>query len=109
MNKRKQKKYRKKLYKNLIEDVALEISLDSKWREKIFNLSLNKKIEISYVMPLEIPESIKKETVNNKLKFSIMRVNSCEEHFDDGLEIFKFQSKEYPEIVRFTGNNPNVL
>lgn len=109
MNKRQRKKNRKKIYKELIEDVALEISLDTNWRKKIFELLPDVKIEISYLNSMELPKYIQKEMVKNKLEFLVMKENSCEEYFDNGLEIFKFQSKEYPEIVRFSGNNPNII
>ena len=109
MNKRQKKKYRKNLYKTLIEDVALEISLDAKWRRKILEESSNTKIGISYLDFVELPKYIRKEIVYNKLEFWVMKVDSCEEYFDDNLAIFKFQSKEYSEIVRFSGNNPNVI
>lgn len=42
-----------------------------------------------------------------KLEFWVARVNSCEEYFDKELEIFKFQSEEFPQITRYTENNPN--
>lgn len=37
------------------------------------------------------------------------RVPSSKEYFDKGLEIFEFQSKECPTLIRYTGNNPNVI
>ncbi len=105
MNIRKKKKKRKKLYKDLIEDIALEISLDEYWRKKIMKQLINTKIEITYRNLSEIPEYIKKDMMRYKLEFWVMRVSSCKEHFDENLIIFKFQSKDYASIVRFTGNN----
>lgn len=108
MKKRQRKKFKKIIYEELIEDVTLEISLNSKWRRKIFKLLPNEVLEITYLNPMEIPEYIKKEIVQNKLEFLVMKVQKCEEKFDDELEIFKFQSKEYPQIIRFSANNPNI-
>ena len=108
MNYRQKKKKRKRLYKELIEDVALEISLDACWRKRIMEQLPNIEIRITYHEPDDLPKYIQKDIVNYKLEFGVMKVKSCKEHFDEGLEIFKFQSKEYPVIVRFTGNNASI-
>ena len=50
------KKLRRKLYKEFIEDVALEISLDAHWRKKIMRQAYNEKLEITYRNPIEIPK-----------------------------------------------------
>lgn len=65
----------------------------------------NEKLEISYRNPTAIPKYIQKDITIYKLEFEVMRVNSCREYFDKELEIFKFQSKEFPVIVRYTGNS----
>lgn len=70
--------------------------------------SYNEKFEISYRNPTEIPKYIRKDITSYKLEFEVMRISSCREHFDKELEIFKFQSKEFPVIIRYTGNNPKV-
>lgn len=108
MNRRQKKKLRKKLYKKFIEDVALEISIDSYWRKRLREKSYNEKLEITYRRPDEIPKYIRKEILLYKLEFEAMRTASCKEYFDEGLEIFAFQSKEFPSMIRYTGNNPNV-
>lgn len=68
----------------------------------------NEKLEISYRNPTEIPKYIQKDITIYRLEFEVMRVNSCIEYFDKELEIFKFQSKEFPVIVRYTGNSLKV-
>lgn len=108
MNCRQKKKVRRRLYKQFIEDVALEISLDAYWRKRILGRPYYKKLEITYRNPTEIPKYILKDITLYKLEFEVMRINSCREYFDKELEIFKFQSKEFPAIIRYTGNNPNV-
>jgi len=42
--------------------------------------------------------------VMNDLHFYITKVLECPEEFDEGLIIFKFESLEFPEIVRYSGN-----
>lgn len=70
--------------------------------------SYNEKLEITYRNPTEIPKYIQKDITIYKLEFEVMRIRSCKEFFDKELEIFKFQSKEFPAVIRYTGNNPKV-
>ena len=109
MNKRQRKKKRKEKYRELIEDIALDISLNSQWRKRIFKLPLNVSLEISYKYIYTLPEYIKEDIVFNKMEFYVMRVELSKRMFDIGLEIFKFQSKEYPEITCYSGNNPQII
>lgn len=108
MNRRQNKKQRKRLYKELIEEIALEISLDAFWRKKILRLPYGEKVDITYRNPTEIPKYILNDIIFHKLEFEVMRVASCREYFDKELEIFKFQSKDFPVIIRYTGNNPKI-
>ena len=68
----------------------------------------NEKLDITYRNLTEIPKYIQKDIRIYKLEFEVMRVRSCKEYFDKELEVFKFQSKEFPAIIRYTGNNPKV-
>ena len=45
----------------------------------------------------------------NNLQFIVKKVKLCPVQFDEGMIVFKFQSKEFPDIIRFSGNNPNVI
>ena len=89
--------------------MTFEISLDKKWRRSIFSSKENEKIIISYLDADGIPLYIKKRIVQERLEFFVSRINRCEEIFDEGMVIFMFQSKEFPDIVRYSGNNPEVL
>lgn len=109
MNGRQRKKLCRKLYCGLINDVALEISLDSYWRGIIFAAGYNSPIEFGSDDSEKLPEYIKNQIICNKLKFIVRKVSSCGENFDDGLVIFKFQSAEFKDIVDYSGNNPDVI
>ena len=78
------------------------------YRKRILRQPYNEKLEVTYRNPTEIPKYIFKYITIYKLEFEVMRVCSCREYFDKELEIFKFQSKEFPAIMRYTGNNPKV-
>ncbi len=97
------------LYDYFIEDVALEVSNDSFWRRKLFQSNYEVEYMLTFQEPHLIPEYIRKDICENKLEFCIMKVQSCPEDFDPGLIIFKFWSREYPNILRYSGNNENVF
>ena len=109
MNKRQKKKMRKKNHQTAIENVALEISLASNWRKRLFSHPCETKFEISYQKPEDIPPYIRTIIIRFRLEFYVSKVSSCCEKFDSGFEVFKFESKEFPKITRFSGNNPNVI
>lgn len=100
---------RKSIYLECISDVAMDISLSKIWRRQIFGLKKDDVLYISKSDEKIIPEYIKDVIVKNDLTFCVQIVDSCEVEFDDGLVIFKFYSKEYPEIVQYSGNNPSVI
>lgn len=99
----------KAIYKKIISDVAMEISIASEWRKKIFEMKENDILEISFNAPLQLPQYIREDIVKNELTFYVRVVKECPEEFDEGLVIFKFWAKEYPEICSYSGNNPDVL
>lgn len=99
---------RKKLYIKIIEDVALEISISSFWRKQIFE-SDKKPIRISFSDVQFLPEYIKEVITKNELSFVAKVVDECDERFDDGMIIFMFYSEEYPDVIAYSGNNPDVI
>lgn len=66
-------------------------------------------IDISYRDGDELPEYVREPILRHRLEFQAMRVESCPEYFDEGLEIFKFRSKEFPGITSYSGNNPDII
>lgn len=109
INHRKWRKHRKKLYTYYISDVALDISVESQLRGKLMFAEYDVPIDISYRAPDDLPEYIREPILRHRLEFQAMRVESCPEYYDDGLVIFKFQSKEFPKITSFSGNNPDII
>lgn len=98
----------KQIYKNNISDTAMEVSISSEWRKKIFQLKKGEFLTISYKRPDELPIYVRDEIILHKLTYCVEKSSDCPEKFDDGLVIFKFWAKEYPDIVRYSGNNSNI-
>ena len=100
---------REKIYTDYISDVAMEISISKLWRSRIFSLKPNQIIRISANDKIVLPQYIKDVIIDYDLIFCVQVVDECEENFDDGLIIFKFYSEEFPNIISYSGNNPNVI
>lgn len=99
----------RKIYSKNISDIALEISISSFWRKRIFNLPQNAVLVISANDKETIPEYVRDVIVNNRLTICVEVVDECEAEFDEDLIIFKFFSMEYPDITSYSGNNPKVI
>lgn len=99
---------RRNIYSNCINDIAIEISLSSIWRKRIFDLKKNEMLQLSSKDKDIIPEYIRDIILDNDLRFYIQIVDSCEEQFDEGLVIFRFCSAEFSEIAAYSGNNPEI-
>ena len=57
---------RRNIYSECIDDVAMEISLSSAWRKRIFSLQKNEKITISAGDGDSLPEYIRSTIIENK-------------------------------------------
>lgn len=98
----------KQIYKENITDTAMEVSISNEWRRKIFQLNKGEYLTISYRQPDELPDYVKNDIILHKLTYCVEIPSECPEKFDEGLVVFKFWAKEYPEIVRYSGNNPDI-
>ena len=99
---------RRNIYLECIDDVAMEISLSSAWRKRIFSLQKSEKITISAGDGDSLPEYIRSTIIDNKLRFTVCIADDCEERFDEGLVVFRFASAEFEDITALSGNNPAV-
>lgn len=100
---------RREIYERSISDTAMEISISRPWREKIFKLKKGEQLMISAERAEELPAYIRDEIILHGLTYYVCLADDCPEEFDDGLVVFKFIAKEYPDIVRYSGNNPKII
>lgn len=97
------KRIRKKIYSRYIDDIAVDISTDRKFRRALSGSPFEEKLEISrftawhcvYLRPI----------LKKNLTFYVEKVQSCPIAFDDDLTVFKFTAKGFPGLVRYSGNN----
>ena len=91
------------IYEESIEDIALEISIDKKFRKLLKDAQYGEQIEISSLTARHC--KYVSNVLSQGLVFIVEKVTNCPEHFDNGLTIFKFFSRDYPDIIKYTGNN----
>ena len=98
------KKYLYEIYSENIEDVALDISQTSYWRDKIFKSNYEERIIISKIDEEYIPQYIKHIFTELNLMFLVSKTEHCKELFDKDSIIFKFEALPFSSVVRFIGN-----
>jgi len=100
------KKRRRRLYKNWIVDIALDISTSIHWRELLFNSDYDERFLISSSSGVHLPSYPQDAIIKHNLQFYVSKVLTCPIQYfvDDSYIIFKFESVEFPEIVEYSGN-----
>ena len=96
------KRFKKKLYKRHIEDVALDVSCDNIFRKQLAGAEYGQRFEISPKTAAHI--DIFGNVFGGGLVYYVEKVHRCPVSFDDGLVIFKFTAKDFPEVAAYTGN-----
>ncbi len=91
-----------KIYRQCIEDVAMEISIDKIFRDRLLNASYGEQLEISQRTANHCKHL--NHILSKGLVFVVEKVYECTEMFDSDLTIFKFSAKDFPNITRYTGN-----
>lgn len=96
------KRFKKKLYKRHIEDVALDVSCDNVFRKTLAGAEYGQKFEVSPKTAAHI--DFFGNVFERGLVYYVEKVRCCPVSFDDGLVIFKFTAKDFPEVAAYTGN-----
>lgn len=93
------------LHEKYLADVVTEISQDSFWKKKIFWGRYEERFLITGRELEELPCLLWTSFSQYSLEFFVSKVHSCPETFEEGLVIFKFEAKEFPHIVSYSGNS----
>jgi len=103
------KKERVRLYSEYIYDIVIEVSQSNYWRRLLFSSDYDQKFLINSDSEFHSPKFIRPVLLEHNLRFYVSKVSECPEEFDEGLVIFKFEPLEFPEIIHYSGNNPDVF
>jgi len=94
-----------KLYEKYLDDVVIEVSQDSLWRERLFGGQYNEQFLLTFKELEELPCRLWTVFSQYGLEFFVSKVHSCPEEFDKELIIFKFEAKGFSHLVSYSGNN----
>lgn len=90
-----------KSHEKYIAEVVTAISQDSFWREKVVHGQYDEEFLITYKELEELPCSLWTVFSKYGLEFFVSKVEAIAETFIPGQVIFKFQAKDFPDIVRY--------
>jgi hypothetical protein len=99
----------KELHQKFLADIRCDVSQHRDWRIRLFDHAVNTKFEIT---PESIADNYKKLSENiakYNLKYIVEKVRSEEGSEATKDVVFKFYPKNYPELVKYSFNNPGVL
>ena len=107
------KRLNKKLHKKYLNDVVYDISVSKLWRKEIFNLASDQSLVINRNSVPPLPSYIKRYFHRFNLQYTVRIIekcpNECLDIFEEGLVVFEFVAKEYPQIKDYSVNNPDVI
>ena len=94
-------------YEEWIDEVAIEVSCDDAWRDRLFSAPLGEELYVGCERPEEVPEYVRDGVVENGLSFLVATAPLEGDECDVGMVSFAFWSREYPDVVTRTGNEPS--
>ena len=94
-------------YEEWIDEVAIEVSCDDAWRDRLFSAPLGEELYVGCERPGEVPEYVRDDVVENGLSFLVATAPLEGDEYDVGMVSFAFWSREYPDVVTRTGNEPS--
>lgn len=94
-------------YEEWIDEVAIEVSCDDAWRDRLFSSPLGEELYVGCERPEEVPEYVRDAVVENGLSFLVATAPLEGDEYDVGMVSFAFWFREHPNIVTRTGNEPS--
>ena len=95
-------------YEEWIDEVAIEVSCDDAWRDRLFSAPLGEELYVGCERPEEVPEYVRDAVVENGLSFLVATAPLEGDECDVGMVSFAFWSREYPDVVTRTGKRMPV-
>lgn len=91
----------------------VDASQDAAWREKLFAAPLYKEFPIDSANTTGLPATVAAAIRRHGLSYLVCRVPRGETPFEEdgweGCAFFRFQAKNYPDVVNFSANPTDVL
>ncbi|WP_437996318.1 hypothetical protein WMF26_35230 [Sorangium sp. So ce185] len=106
------KRTRKKLHKRHLELDVIDLSLVAFWRARLFETPVGNDLPLDGSHLEGVPERFRKAIRRHRLEYDVARVPATEAEpwlSEGGLIVFRFRAREFPSVVRYSGNNPDVI
>lgn len=99
------RRVRKKLYKNHLYNLIYDVSLDAIWRERLFNAPSGERFLVAEGDLPRLSEELRNAVQQKSLNFTVFNDGRTE----DGFVVFGFSCIEFPYIIAYSTNNPEVI
>ena len=110
------RRIKKKLYREHLNDVALDVSQSSAWRRKLFDSDYGVAFRLDYESLDGVPVFQKEELKKHGLAYRVFKVPHVYDRkhgYDAELDgpcvvAFRFESTEFPQVRTYSWNNPEA-
>jgi hypothetical protein len=89
----------------LFWDLLGDVSLDPTWRQRLFAAEVGRRFPFSEEDILRLPARLRARIEADRLRFACFNEGWTE----DGFVVFGIESVEFPEIVAYSTNNPEIV
>lgn len=108
------RRLRKKVHRRLLEYVVGEVSQRSHWRRLLYSGAegLAHRIDAQHceALPAWLVRAIRRYQLSYRVRVvSGDRAPGWGAYAADGLVLFRFEAREFPEVHDFSANNPDVV
>lgn len=101
-----------KLHRWFLHLGVIDASLDRDWRRRLFAAPPGQLFHIDAQQTDGFPKAVARGIRRYRLKYTACRVESAPPPFNkvcfEGCVWFRFQARDYPEIVSYSANNPET-
>lgn len=109
---RRKSRLDRKLHRRYLELGVIDASQDSNWRRKLFGAADRDLYIIDAQNCAGLPESVAYGIRRYGLSYTVSKVPQGVTPFREcdwaGFVFFRFAARRYPDLVRFSANNPDV-
>lgn len=106
------RRQRKKQHRRFLDRYLPDLCLVAPWRQQLLLGQFNEPYVLDALHTAELPAELSKSIRDHRLQFEIAKVPACEAESwlsEGGMMIFRYRSREFPSVVAYSGNNPEVL
>ena len=89
----------------LFWDLVGDVSLDPIWRQRLFAAEVGQRFPFAEEDILRLPARLRARIEADRLQFACFNDGGTE----DGFVVFGIEAVEFPELVAYSTNNPEIV